>query len=436
MKTITIKQSSDMGLPHSVRSYIDSCAYEFSETDAWTKIAHIAYRLKRGANLLPFFMEDIERHMEHPAYHDYENTAKQSIASYIELLRIDESDIYTMELSKSNTFPRLFQLLTEEILYRYWEENINDDKVKCNFDDVYYNYDEIASRYADAPAARHFIKYISTSRETLRNIEVDKYNIKLKNGWAMLAEDLYGYTLWSDKEEDERIYPGDDSFIHDFNNKVESKYKYVVGVPPMPFSGNLLDAKVVILTLNPGYVEKVNKTQCMAMIPAQKEQLLSLMRNALTFQGEGIYDGYECSRVQGDYYWQKAFDQLAMEAYGSPSSEIYHPIYHDIAFFQLIGYHSEKFRYSAGIKHLPSTIFTNLLAKYLATKTDKTFLILRSESLWKETFGEEVWNKLEEESRLIIKGHKGMSQKITRGNLKKDNGFDKLVNILKPNKHE
>lgn len=125
-----------------------------------------------------------------------------------------------------------------------------------------------------------------------------------------------------------------------------------------------------------------------------------------------------------------------MEAYGSPSSEIYHPIYHDIAFFQLIGYHSEKFRYSAGIKHLPSTIFTNLLAKYLATKTDKTFLILRSESLWKETFGEEVWNKLEEEGRLITKGHKGMSQKITRGNLKKDNGFDKLVNILKTNKHE
>ena len=62
-------------------------------------------------------------------------------------------------------------------------------------------------------------------------------------------------------------------------------------------------------------------------------------------------------------------------------------------------------------------IFTNLLAKYLATKTDKTFLILRSESLWKETFGEELWSKLEKEGRLITKGHKGMSQKITRGNL-------------------
>lgn len=437
MRTIRINRNSDLRLPHSVRSYIDGCAHEFSETDEWTKIAHIAYRIKRGANLLPSFMEDIERHMADPAYHDYENTAKQSIASYIELLRIDENYVLTMELAESNSFPKLFQLLTEEILYRYWEENVNDDKIECHFDDVHYDYNEIASRYADvATARRDFIKYISTSQETLRNIEVDKRNIKQKNGWAMVAENLYGLTLWSDKEEDERIYPGDATFIHDFNSKVDSKYKYVVGVPPMPFSGNLLDAKIVILTLNPGYVEKVNKDLCMAMGAGEREQLLCLMRNALTFQGEGIYDGYECSRVQGDYYWQKAFDQLAIEAYGKPSSEIYHPIFHDIAFFQLIGYHSEKFRYSSGIKYLPSMIFTNLLAKYLATKTDKTFLILRSESLWKETFGEELWSKLEKEGRLITKGHKGMSQKITRGNLKKDNGFDKLVKLLKNDSHE
>ena len=71
------------------------------------------------------------------------------------------------------------------------------------------------------------------------------------------------------------------------------------------------------------------------------------------------------------------------------------------------------------------------MVKYLATKTDKTFLVLRSEKLWKEVFGEEIWNKLENEGRMVTKGHKGMSQKISRGNLKKDNGFDKLVNILK-----
>ena len=321
--------------------------------------------------------------------------------------------------------------MTEEILYRYWEKEIDDDKVECHFDDAYYDYKEIASRYKGETAKRDFIKYISTSQETLRNIEVDEDNIKRKNGWAMLADSLYGNTIWSDKEEDERIYPGDEAFIHSFNKKVELKYQYVVGIPPMPFSGNLLNAKVVVLTLNPGYIEAVNKDICDAMSYGEKEQLLCLMRNALILNGVGIYDCSKCSRVQGNNYWEKAFDRLAMEAYGRPSSEMCHPIYRDIAFFQLVGYHSEKFRYAVGVKHMPSTIFTNLLLKYLATKTDKTFLILRSETLWREALGCGLWSKLETEGRIITKGHKVMSQKISRGNLKKNNGYDKLVNILK-----
>jgi len=423
-----------MELPKSVRSYIDNHADEFKELDAWTKIAQIAYRIKRGAGaeLLTDFKEDIERHLENPAYGCYEDTAKKSIASYIEMLRTGgKYYMSVIALPKKSSFSSLFHLLTEEILYRYWEKEIDDDKVECHFDDAYYDYKEIASRYKGETAKRDFIKYISTSQETLRNIEVDEDNIKRKNGWAMLADSLYGNTIWSDKEEDERIYPGDEAFIHSFNKKVELKYQYVVGIPPMPFSGNLLNAKVVVLTLNPGYIEAVNKDICDAMSKGEKEQLLCLMRNALILNGVGIYDCSKSSRVQGNKYWEKAFDRLAMEAYGRPSSEMCHPIYRDIAFFQLVGYHSEKFRYAVGVKHMPSTIFTNLLLKYLATKTDKTFLILRSETLWREALGCGLWSKLETEGRIITKGHKGMSQKISRGNLKKNNGYDKLVNILK-----
>ena len=60
-----------------------------------------------------------------------------------------------------------------------------------------------------------------------------------------------------------------------------------------------------------------------------------------------------------------------------------------------------------------------------------SFLILRSEELWKETIGEDLWGQLDANGRIITKGHKGMSQHITRGNIKKDNGYDKLVTILK-----
>lgn len=431
MKSITLFRSESRRLPLSARSYIDHCADEYKRVDNWTKLAHIAYLLKRGVNLLPEFVKDINRHLDR--YSDYEDIAKQSIAYYIELLRTEDTyGIFSCHLPERMSFQELFQLLTEEILYRYWEHDTGDGRhVECNFDDVHFDYDEIASRYKSSDnSKRDFIRYIKTSKETLRNIEVTESSIKCKNGWKLLADKLYGYTVWSDRKEDERVYPGDETFIHQFNEKNAPAYRYVVGVPPMPFSGNLLDAKVVVLTLNPGYVEEVNKDRCLDMPARDKEQLMCLMRNALLFGNDGIYDDYECSRIQGDRYWEKSFAELAMEAYGRPSTEAGHPIYHDIAFLQLVGYHSEKFKDSAGIRHIPSMLFTNLLVKYLATKTDKTFLILRSERRWKEVFGDELWEQLSAQGRIITKGHKGMSQAITRGNIK-DGGFDRLVGILK-----
>lgn len=430
---ITLKHTEDMNLPRSVRSYIDSCATEFCYADESIKIAELAYRLKRGVDLLPVFIEDIKQHMEHPAYGEYEDIAKNSIAGYIDFLRTgDKCSMATTYLSDKMKFPALFQLLTEEILYRYWEHDIEYDMTECHFDEVHFDYNDIAARFKDsANAKREFFKYISTSEETFRNIEVDGESLRRKNGWKLLADKLYGYTVWSDKEEDQRIYPGDAPILHKFNGRNEPKYQFITGVPPMPFSGNLLRAKVVILTLNPGYVEKVNKDKCLEMKEAEKEQLLHLMRKALTLDGYGIYDHTACSRDQGDHYWEKAFAKLAMDAYDLPSNKEHHPIYEDIAFFQLIGYHSVKFKDSAEIKHLPSMVFTKLLIKYLVTRTDKTFLILRSEELWKETMGEDTWNMLETKGRIITKGHKGMSQHITRGNIKKDNGYDRLVNILK-----
>ena len=433
MKPITLPRSEYRRLPLSARSYIDHYADEYKRADNWTKLTDIAYLLKRGVNLLPKFIEDINDHLD--VYRDYEDIAKQSIAYYIELLRSGSKyGTSSRELHDKMSFQELFQLMSEEILYRYWEHNTRDGRyVECGFDDVHFDYDEIASRYkgSDNPK-RDFIRYIKTSKETLRNIEVTESSIWCKNGWKLVADKLD--TMWSDKEEDERIYPGDENFVHQFNTKNASayQYQYIVGVPPMPFSGNLLDAKVVILTLNPGYVEEINKDWCQKLQDGPQKRLVFFMKGALCFFNDAIYDDDDngCSRIQGDRYWEKSFAKLALEAYGKPSTEVGHPIYHDIAFLQLVGYHSEKFKDSAGIRHIPSMLFTNLLVKYLATKTDKTFLILRSERRWKEVFGDELWEQLSTQGRIITKGHKGMSQAITRGNIK-DGGFDRLVDILK-----
>ena len=120
---IRLRHTEDLSLPRSARSYIDSCASEFRNADANTKIAELAYRLKRGADLLSIFIEDIRLHMENPASGDYEDIAKMSIAGFIDILRTGSKySLATSYLSDRMKFSTLFRLLTEEILYRYWEQ--------------------------------------------------------------------------------------------------------------------------------------------------------------------------------------------------------------------------------------------------------------------------------------------------------------------------
>lgn len=55
-----LTHTKNLNLPLSVRSYIDYHCDEFSIVDDRTKLAHMAYRIKRGANLLHDFVDDIE----------------------------------------------------------------------------------------------------------------------------------------------------------------------------------------------------------------------------------------------------------------------------------------------------------------------------------------------------------------------------------------
>ena len=83
----------------------------------------------------------------------------------------------------------------------------------------------ISSRFNGS--TRDFVKYISTPKETLRKIDVSESSIRLKNGWSLLVSKMYSSKIWSDKEEDELIYSGDETFIHQFNAKSDPLYQYI-----------------------------------------------------------------------------------------------------------------------------------------------------------------------------------------------------------------
>ena len=60
---------------------------------------------------------------------------------------------------------------------------------------------------------------------------------------------------------------------------------------------------------------------------------------------------------------------------------------------------------------------------------ETVFVVVRAEEQWRKLLGERIWNKLEQEDRLIV-GRKIIYQGLTATGLGED-GFRKLVNLLK-----
>ena len=64
-------------------------------------------------------------------------------------------------------------------------------------------------------------------------------------------------------ENTDLIHPLDKGVVDEYNNGRALRYCFERHVPPFPFQGNPFCAKVVFLSLNPGFIERINKIiQC------------------------------------------------------------------------------------------------------------------------------------------------------------------------------
>lgn len=76
-----------------------------------------------------------------------------------------------------------------------------------------------------------------------------------------------------------------------------------------------------------------------------------------------------------------------------------------------------------------------MLIHYLALNTDTLFVVSRSEKLWKRLIGDEIWEMLDNDKRLVhrkkFENKKGITQAIrTQGFTKasfEDGGFDRIA---------
>lgn len=97
-----------------------------------------------------------------------------------------------------------------------------------------------------------------------------------KNGWKEVLPLLSGRDLFFHGKK--LVYPGDWEYIKDKvcmyeEGDMDDEKKFIVSIPPEPWSSNILTAKVVILSLNPGYVPQLNKELACMFRAEQAEKL-------------------------------------------------------------------------------------------------------------------------------------------------------------------
>lgn len=261
--------------------------------------------------------------------------------------------------------------------------------------------------------------------------------LKKENPWVDVA-DMY----MSDKAdclygENNYYCEGDRNAIENYNNKAKGTTDEIItNIPAEPWWGNPLTAKLIILSLNPGYVPEVNKTLALLMQTneAVRRQLIDYKAKTLRLEaesflpeGESVHgcpiSCQEAVNMLGDWYWVKMLRELRQDTkFGEKD------FYRRIALVEYHGYSSQtsgRVFPRKGDK-LESQAFIKSLLWYVAEKRKEEvcFLVMRAKKEWRSLLSDKFFdsfNVIEKKPSSMI------SQYITRANFEDD----KYEQILK-----
>lgn len=423
-----------------IKAYVDDYCHEFGQTDTDTKLMHLLYVADKGFDILSHIREFLDNHPEIA-----QDSIKQTLAYFVSHLRYPEGDRYVDDqfamanfLKETLSLEKVLDLLMMEIRLRF---SYTEDDKSVNFTQKYLRWDSLAS-----------LKKSLKGEELLKRMvnptgyySVSESDIVKENLWPELQGE-YMRSHWYN-ENAKMVYPNpyEEQVIDEFNRNAKEDYKYVLGAPAEPWRGNPLKAKVVILSLNPGFKLGVNDNVQYERYRAPLEDAMAELINTLSFQVRGLLtpqesyvksheefkEKYSMEGAQvlcgdalneiGDYYWYNNINRLNI------NHQKEYEFFRNFAIVQYCAYTSVSFKdFPKGVV-LPSQELTKKLIRYLAyEREDVVFVIMRSAAKWKELLDADVWEKMQ--SRLIV--NKNMSQSLSENNLGKKN-FNMLIEYLK-----
>lgn len=423
-----------------IKAYVDDYCHEFGQTDKDTKLMHLLYVADKGFDILSHIREFLDNHPEIA-----QDSIKQTLAYFVSHLRYPEGDRYVDDqfamanfLKETLSLEKVLDLLMMEIRLRF---SYTEDDKSVNFTQKYLRWDSLASL-----------------KKSLKSEELPKCMVNPTGYYSVSESDIVKENLWPTlvgeymrshwyNENIKIVYPNpyEEQVIDEFNRNAKEDYKYILGAPAEPWRGNPLKAKVVILSLNPGFKLGVNDNVQYERYRAPLEDAMAELINTLSFQVRGLLtpqESYVKSHEEfkekysmegsqvlcgdalneiGDYYWYNNINRLNI------NHQKEYEFFRNFAIVQYCAYTSVSFKdFPRGVV-LPSQELTKKLIRYLAyEREDVVFVIMRSAAKWKELLDADVWEKMQ--SRLIV--NKNMSQSLSENNLGKKN-FNMLIEYLK-----
>lgn len=262
--------------------------------------------------------------------------------------------------------------------------------------------------------------------------------VKDNNPWEKVAEKYIDNPKCLFSVNNHYYYEKDYNAIVEFNKKWgETTDAIITSIPVEPWWGNPLTAKLIILSLNPGYAPEINKTlaELLQNVDTIRKKLIEYKKRTLKLNADSLFPKVDDANpitcrdavnMLGDWYWFKKLKSLQVDVNYNEEE-----FYKKIAIIEYHGYSSQTSNHIFPIrnKYLETQLFIKKMIWYLAEKDDVRFLIMRSENKWKNLLNHENNDFFEtHKEKFLCKKNKGMSQSVSSKNL--DETYEQLKLFL------
>lgn len=264
----------ELGFPHAERTYFDHIGTEFSYNTIERKLLDIGYLLWRGY--------DVRADIHHTYSDAHPSVSQNDVRQTIYILLAE-----------------LWEGRTE-----YVEQMFRHKSIDALIDELF----TAVLRYYHLPTNHYQPHYLKDP------LDMTEKELRDCNPWREVADLSAGNDfLLSDKHN--LVCSDDKEMIETFNASAKPEHKYHLNIPAYPWYGNPLTAKVIVLSLNPGYDERQSKIAAMyKMLPQGLVEGYAIhLRSMLTFDcysflpedfGPHGVTTRDLANIHQGYYWQ------------------------------------------------------------------------------------------------------------------------------------